>query len=126
MCYDVQAKLLRIHTERRTPIPAKTTLAGEKTCQINIRVQISYKRMSLSIPGQHPPQALKKKRIGRSRWGQATLSIDHRFGTDLVPVLVVEERREWRLESRNPGAGARGDGQVDRFWCVSRTLSAHY
>ena len=40
MSYDVQAKLLMIHTERRTLIPAKTTLAGENTCQIKIRVQI--------------------------------------------------------------------------------------
>jgi hypothetical protein len=36
--------LLRVHTERRTPMPAKTTLAGENTCQINIRVQTSDKR----------------------------------------------------------------------------------
>ena len=39
-------ELLGIRTERRTPIPAKTTLAGENTCQINIRVQIPNK----SIP----------------------------------------------------------------------------
>ena len=46
--------LLEIHTERRAPIPAKITLAGENTCQINMRAQISDKYMSLSIPGQHP------------------------------------------------------------------------
>jgi hypothetical protein len=31
------AKLLRIHTERSTPTPAKITLAGEKSWDINIR-----------------------------------------------------------------------------------------
>jgi hypothetical protein len=41
------AKLIRIHTERRTPTPAKITLAGENSCQINIREQISDKCMSL-------------------------------------------------------------------------------
>jgi hypothetical protein len=40
------AKLMRIHTERRTPIPAKTTVAGENACKINMRVKISDKRMS--------------------------------------------------------------------------------
>ena len=34
------AKLLKIHTERRTPMPAKITLAGENTYQIKIREQI--------------------------------------------------------------------------------------
>ena len=32
------AKLRRIHTERRTPIPAKTTVAGENDCETNMRV----------------------------------------------------------------------------------------
>jgi hypothetical protein len=32
------AKLLRIRTERRTPIPAKTTVAGENACQVNMSV----------------------------------------------------------------------------------------
>ena len=126
MCYDVQAKLLRIHTERRTPIPAKTTLVGEKTCPINIRVQISHKRMSLNIPGQHSLLASRKKQTGRSRWGQATLSIDHRFGTDIALGLVVEGRRELRLESRMPGAGRQEDEQVDRSWCVFCTHPGHY
>ena len=49
-----RTKLLGIRTERRAPKPAKITLAGENTCQINMRVQISDKRMSLSIPGQYP------------------------------------------------------------------------
>ena len=31
----------RIHTERRTPIPANITFAGENTCQANISVYIS-------------------------------------------------------------------------------------
>jgi hypothetical protein len=61
MSYDVQAKLLKIRTERRTPMPAKTTLAGENTCQIHFRVQISDERMSLSILGQHPLQASQKR-----------------------------------------------------------------
>ena len=39
------AKLRRIHTERRTPIPAKTTVAGENTCEIDMRVQNSDKRI---------------------------------------------------------------------------------
>ena len=39
-------KLSRIHTERRTPIPAKITVAGENACEIDIIVQISDKRMS--------------------------------------------------------------------------------
>ena len=38
--------LPNIHTERKTPIPAKITVAGENACQINIRVQISDRRMS--------------------------------------------------------------------------------
>ena len=37
---------MRRHTERRMPIPAKTTVAGENACEINIRAQISDKRMS--------------------------------------------------------------------------------
>jgi hypothetical protein len=41
-----RAKLMRIRTARRTPIPAKTTVAGENACEINMRVQISDKRMS--------------------------------------------------------------------------------
>ena len=40
------AKVLTIHTERRTPIPAKMTLAGEKSCHTNMREHISEKRMS--------------------------------------------------------------------------------
>jgi hypothetical protein len=39
------AKVLRIHTERRMPTPAKIMLAGEKTCHINMREHISAKRM---------------------------------------------------------------------------------
>jgi hypothetical protein len=31
----------RVQTNKRTPIPAKTTLAGENTCQVNMRVQNS-------------------------------------------------------------------------------------
>ena len=37
---------MRIHTERRTPIPANTTVAGENVCEINMGEQISDKRMS--------------------------------------------------------------------------------
>jgi hypothetical protein len=32
----VHTKLLRIRAERRTPIPAKTTVAGENACPINM------------------------------------------------------------------------------------------
>ena len=45
-------------------MPVKITLAGENTCQTNMRAQISYKRMSLSIPGQHPFQASQKEQRG--------------------------------------------------------------
>ena len=31
-------KVLRVHTERRTPSPTKTTFAGGNTCQINMRL----------------------------------------------------------------------------------------
>jgi hypothetical protein len=33
--------LRRIHTERRTPIPAKIVFAGENTCGKSMRMQIS-------------------------------------------------------------------------------------
>jgi hypothetical protein len=33
--------LKRLHTERRTPTPAKITLAGGNTCHMNVRVQIT-------------------------------------------------------------------------------------
>jgi hypothetical protein len=46
----VHAKLLRIDTERRTPIPVKITFVGEKTCQMNMRIENSEKRLSLGIP----------------------------------------------------------------------------
>ena len=36
----------RIVTERRTPIPANITVEGENACEIDMRVQISDKRMS--------------------------------------------------------------------------------
>ena len=39
-------KLARVLTERRIPIPANITFAGENTCQISIRLQISNKFMS--------------------------------------------------------------------------------
>src|ERR1700761_7620832 len=32
--------LKRVQTKRRTPTPAKTTFAGESTCQIHLTVQI--------------------------------------------------------------------------------------
>jgi hypothetical protein len=35
------AELTRIHTERRTPTPAKITLAGENSFHMNMREQIS-------------------------------------------------------------------------------------
>jgi hypothetical protein len=34
----------RIQTERRTPTPTKMTFAGENTCQMHIRIQISQIR----------------------------------------------------------------------------------
>jgi hypothetical protein len=39
-------KLIRIHTERRTPIPAKITLAGGNTCHTNMRKWIRDLYMS--------------------------------------------------------------------------------
>jgi hypothetical protein len=42
-----RAKVLRrIHTERRTSIPAKIAFAGENTCKIRMRVQISRNLIS--------------------------------------------------------------------------------
>ena len=38
--------IIRIHTERRTPTPAKITLAGENSCHTNMRKQIFKKCMS--------------------------------------------------------------------------------
>ena len=46
------AKVLRIRTERRTPIPAKITVVGENACQMNMSAQILDKWVSLGIPGQ--------------------------------------------------------------------------
>ncbi len=43
--------LRRIHTERRTPIPAKIAFAGENTCKISMRMQISDISISRGIPG---------------------------------------------------------------------------
>ena len=39
VCVTIEhvAKLIRILTERRIPIPAKITVAGENACQIDIR-----------------------------------------------------------------------------------------
>ena len=34
------ARAFRIHTERRTPIPAKTTVVGENACKINVSVDL--------------------------------------------------------------------------------------
>ena len=39
-------KLARILTERRIPIPANMTFAGENTCQMSMRLQISDNFMS--------------------------------------------------------------------------------
>jgi hypothetical protein len=43
--------LRRIRTERRTPIPAKIVFAGENTCKIIMRMQISDTLISRGIPG---------------------------------------------------------------------------
>ncbi len=43
--------LRRIRTERRTPIPTKIAFAGENTCKISIKMQISDTLISQSIPG---------------------------------------------------------------------------
>ena len=64
MGHDDPRQVIEVHTERRTPIPAKTTLAGENTCQINMRVKISDKHISLSIPGQRPLPVSQKKQTG--------------------------------------------------------------
>jgi hypothetical protein len=40
------AKSIRILTDRRTPTPAKMTLAGENSCDINMREHVSDKCMS--------------------------------------------------------------------------------
>ena len=95
VCVTMCAELLRIRTERRTPIPVKITLAGENACQVIMSVQISDNRMSLGLPGRHPLQPSQKKQTGRSPLDQATLSIDHQLVTDLTPGLVAEGWREW-------------------------------
>ena len=41
-----RTKLQRIHTDKRTPTPVKITLAGEKSCHINMSERISDKGMS--------------------------------------------------------------------------------
>jgi hypothetical protein len=42
MGYDGPCEVNKdIHTERRIPTPAKMTLAGENTCHVNMRKQIS-------------------------------------------------------------------------------------
>ena len=47
MCYNGSRKFNKdIHTERKTPTPAKMTLAGENTCHVNMREQDSKKCMS--------------------------------------------------------------------------------
>jgi hypothetical protein len=43
--------LRRIHTERRTPIPAKIAFAGENTCKTRVRMQILDTLISWGIPG---------------------------------------------------------------------------
>jgi hypothetical protein len=120
-------KLSRIHTERRIPIPVKITVAGENTCQINIRVQISDKRMSLGIPGQRQLQLYQKTPGGRLWLGQAILSIVHRHsGTDPALGSDLEGQQERRWESRRFGAGRKVDVELDHFWCVSGTPSRRY
>jgi hypothetical protein len=43
--------LRRIHTEIRTPIPTKIAFAGENTCKISKKMQISDTLISRGIPG---------------------------------------------------------------------------
>jgi hypothetical protein len=56
---------MRIHTERRTPIPANTTVAGENACEINMRAQISDKRMSYQANSSNCLGESKKDVYGR-------------------------------------------------------------
>jgi hypothetical protein len=106
----------RIHTERRTPTPANTTLAGENTCQINMSVQIHVMRHTRPTPSPRVAERAKE----RSLLDLATVSIDHHyFGTDLAPGIAAEGWREWHWECCKVGAWLREDVQVGRFLCAS-------
>ena len=83
--------LRKIHTERRTPTPANTTLAGENTCQINMRVQISDQVRLMRHTIQQRLQAAWKEQRERSLLDLAIVSIDHcYFVIDLVPGFVLK------------------------------------
>ena len=59
------ANLMRIHTERRTPIPANTTVVGENACRINMKVQITDKCMSYQANCSNSLGKGKKNVYGR-------------------------------------------------------------
>lgn len=114
-----------IHTETRTPTPAKITLAGENICQINLSAEISNKVMPRSVPGQYPLPESQRVYIGRSRSSQAIASIVHHFGTGLAPGLAPEGQREFHWEIWLIGAGQRGDGIAGRSLCASGMRREH-
>jgi hypothetical protein len=65
----VQCERRRIPTERRTPIPAKITLAGGNACKkIKIRAEIPRDEMCYS-PAQHPGQWSQKMNTKHSQSG---------------------------------------------------------
>ena len=57
------AKLLRVHTERRMPTPAKMTLAGENSCDMNMRTDLKEERvLKLTRPAPAPRMLEKVNR----------------------------------------------------------------
>ena len=119
------ARISRIRTERRTPIPANTTVAGENAYQIDVSVQISDRRIYPGVPGQQ--FQLPRRKYEERLWlDQAILSIDRcQSGTDLNPEPALEGQQEFRWDSCMFGSGRRGDVEGDRSWCVSDRLSRH-
>ena len=121
----VHAKDWRIRTERRTPIPAKTTVAGENAYKMNVSVYISDKRISLGIPGRLCQ--LSGRSLEERLWSdRAILSIDRRHsGTDLVLGLAVEEQQESRWKIRSFEARWQVDVEEDRSWYACYKLSKY-
>ena len=78
-----RTKVLReIHTERRTPIPANITFAGENSCRIIMGVQISD-TASWNIPDQHLLRGSPRRYKEPSQSDPAILSTFHfRVQTD--------------------------------------------
>jgi hypothetical protein len=60
-----QAKPMRIHTEMRTSIPAKITVAGENVCQINMSVHVSDNHMSYQV---NSSSYIRERKKGFYNW----------------------------------------------------------